>query len=779
MSNAKSSRSKWSIISFTLAALAAFSVPMLGQGTQPASPLSGGVVEDWSHHHLIFSNPGTEQEALDHGTYARWWQVVNDPRYALQHAKRSSGTKTLDESSVHAVSPFADVGAGRESSTLRTGFLGFEPPRVDPRIPERLRPVDGLSQDWDKALITGGTVEPTMFPAKFSFSTTTASCTSDYVVFPTGMPGVGTTQASIIAYNELYTGGSGCTTAPSVYWAYNTGSEMVTLSPVISNDSTGSQVAFIQSSGTTASLVILKWAASTTETLTAPDNLTVQASASAYRSCIAPCYYSVPLVSASTARDDTYSSPFYDYADDAMYVGDDAGYLHKITGVFNGTTIAEASGWPVLLPAGSYTATGSLATASPEVTLTVGTFAPGDLGAPISGTNIPAGDTISAILSPTTANLTTAPTAVHAAEPLTITREKLSSPVYDSASGYAFAGSLGGILYSVGTGNVGTTNATINGTSSALGEAGSQILDGPLVDSSAGTVYAFVSDGPTGSSTNYYYVYQFPTSFTSGTGNNGSPQELGIGYIQYGLLAGAFDNVYFASTSGTGGNLWVVGNMGDNGGTTAGSNLYYVPINGSGQMTTPVDAFPNLTVTGGTGGWTSDITEFCNNGTSACGVGSGATTCGTAGVTCTNAGKDYIYFSTDNLETTTGTCTTGGGSHDCVLGFNVSNISTTAGTVPAFSKTPVGETGSAGGVSSPGCWSTGGFIVDNALTSSTTPAETGGSQIYYYALGSTTAGNSPGGPTTPIPNADSVVVNCGNFLGTATPQAYQQSQSAP
>ena len=774
MLNANSSCAKWSMVSVTLGLLAAFSVPMLGQEVQSASPLRGGYVEDWSHHHLVFSNPGTEAEALARGTYARWWKIVNDPRYAMQQAKRSSGAKTLDESSVHAIKPLAGADALEGLGRVEFGSIGPEQRRPG-RIP-LLSPY-ALHQDWDEPLITGGTVEPTMFPAKFSFSTTgAASCTSDYVVYPTGVPGSGT-AASIAAYNELYgSATTGCdTTVPTLEWAYNTGSQMVTLSPVISNDSTGSQVAFIQSNGTTASLVLLKWAATpATSTFTGTENsttsvtytsgteptaadvgaqisgtnipvpdyiaavsgttvtsataatgsgsetLTIHAetlalpgvpvlatSAANYRSCTAPCYYTVPLVSASTARDDTFSNPFYDYADDAIYVGDDAGYLHQITGVFNGTP-GEASPWPVLLSTGV----------------------------------------------------------------------KITSAIYDSTSGYVLAGgTTARILYSVGTGNAGTTNATIHGTSSALGVAGAEILDGPLVDSSAETVYAFVSDGTaTGSN---YYVYQFPATFTSGTGNTGSPQTLGIGYIIYGLLDGAFDNVYYASNNGTGGDLWVVGNMGDDGGTTAGSNLYYVPINSSGQMTTPVSAFSSLTVTGGTGGWTSNITEFCNNGTSPCGVGSGATICGTAGVTCTNAGKDYIYFSTDNLQTTTGACTTGGGSHDCVLGFNVSNISTTAGTVPAFSKTPVGETFSAGGISGTGCWSTGGFVVDNALTGSTSPAETGGSQIYYYALGSATTGNSPGGPTTPTTNVGNVSANCGNFTITNTPQAYQQSQTAP
>src|ERR1019366_7634605 len=95
-----------------------------------------------------------------------------------------------------------------------------------------------------------------------------------------------------------------------------------------------------------AGLVLVKPAASTTETLVAPDTLTVQGSASAYRNCTAPCYYAVSL-----SANDTYSAPFYDYlVDDAIYVGDDSGRLHKITGVFYGATIAEASGgWPVTL----------------------------------------------------------------------------------------------------------------------------------------------------------------------------------------------------------------------------------------------------------------------------------------------------------------------------------------------------------------------------------------------------------------------------------------------
>jgi hypothetical protein len=274
-----------------------------------------GIPDDWSHRHFVFSNPGTEEEAFANGTHDRWLNIVNDPRFILQQMKRGGDPKVLE----------ADGNP------------------LEGKVPLSTRK-SKIDRDWSKGILTG-TVQPNTYPAKFSFSTTTASCSSDFVVYPTGTAGTSTT-ASIVALYNLYTTGCGGT-VPSIHWAYNTGGT-VTTSPILSYDSTGSQVAFIQVTGTTASLVILKWAASTTESATAPDTLTVQGSASLYRSCTAPCFYSVSL-----GADDTFSSPFYDYGGDALYVGDDSGRLHKITGVFNGTTIAEASGWPVTLTSGN------------------------------------------------------------------------------------------------------------------------------------------------------------------------------------------------------------------------------------------------------------------------------------------------------------------------------------------------------------------------------------------------------------------------------------------
>jgi hypothetical protein len=135
-------------------------------------------------------------------------------------------------------------------------------------------------------------------------------------------------------------------TVPSVYWAYNTGGTIQT-SPAFSLS--GTQVMFVQTDGAHhGHLVLLKWAASTTETIGSPTTLTRVVRGS-YLTCTAPCMTSAPLSDlAGTAHDDTGSSVFYDYSNDVAYVGDSSGWLHKFTPVLKGVlTEVKTSGWPV------------------------------------------------------------------------------------------------------------------------------------------------------------------------------------------------------------------------------------------------------------------------------------------------------------------------------------------------------------------------------------------------------------------------------------------------
>jgi|GEM_PF-914592 hypothetical protein len=144
-------------------------------------------------------------------------------------------------------------------------------------------------------------------------------------------------------------------TVPSVYWAYNTGGAILT-SPAFSLD--GTQVMFVQTDGAHhGHLILLKWAASTTETVGSPTTLTRVVRAS-YPACSAPCMTSAPLSDLTgTADDDTGSSVFYDYSNDVAYVGDDSGWLHKFTPVLKGVlTEVKAGGWPVKVNSGAPTA---------------------------------------------------------------------------------------------------------------------------------------------------------------------------------------------------------------------------------------------------------------------------------------------------------------------------------------------------------------------------------------------------------------------------------------
>src|SRR5271163_514996 len=51
--------------------------------------------DDWTHHRLAFSDPGTEEEAASNGTFNRWLRIVTDPRYILQHEKRDAAAKAV------------------------------------------------------------------------------------------------------------------------------------------------------------------------------------------------------------------------------------------------------------------------------------------------------------------------------------------------------------------------------------------------------------------------------------------------------------------------------------------------------------------------------------------------------------------------------------------------------------------------------------------------------------------------------------------------------------
>lgn len=291
----------------------------LGQSV-PAREATIPVPNDWSHQRMIFSRPGTTEQAA---------RVQKNPRYWQQRYR--SQTPAM---------PVAKSG----------GALAVAPRKVELRNdwglpPHRTRRTEGY---WAESLGSGGSVGAGNYPAKFSYLGTTANCSDatqpDFVIYSSGLEG-SSTQASVVAYDNLY---SGCTgPVPSVYWAYNTGGQILT-SPVYSLD--GTQVAFVQTNaGELGTLVLLKWAASSGVGVGNPTTLT-PVSASAYVTCSAPPCMTTALLTdpLDTPANDTTSSAYYDYSDDAAYMGDNHGWLHKFSPVFKGPLAeVKTGGWPV------------------------------------------------------------------------------------------------------------------------------------------------------------------------------------------------------------------------------------------------------------------------------------------------------------------------------------------------------------------------------------------------------------------------------------------------
>jgi len=293
-----------------LAVLVTLGWVLTGQAAKPARKRIS-LPTDWSHRHLIFSTPRTAEQ------FAR---LNQDPRYWQQVYRRQARALPVTNAN--------------PQGWLETAF------RHGNRQP--------LHKDWAVSLGSGASVgSPVIYPAKFSFDINAADCTNDFVIFSTGLQS-SISQASIVAFNNLYTGCGG--TVPSTLWAYDTtglAPGAVKTSPFTSLD--GTQVAFVQTDGVLptghATLVLLKWAAG--GTVGAPVQPTL-VSANSYPNCSLPCMAQFDLrTRINTQTDDTTSSVYYDYSNDVAWVGDSQGFLHKFTPFFSGVPAeVKDSTWP-------------------------------------------------------------------------------------------------------------------------------------------------------------------------------------------------------------------------------------------------------------------------------------------------------------------------------------------------------------------------------------------------------------------------------------------------
>ena len=538
---------------------------------------SRGVPWDWTHHHVVFSHLGTAEKAEQSGTYERWLKITNDPRYTIQQIKRSGARAALpaaqqvtpaevepelspaeteeNDTPDEATAPMTEedfpggvlpLGLARAlipPPAQQSEFVSESPEAAASKAPAK-RKRNRFHKDWSETEGSNGTTGLGNYPATFTSSP--ISCDNDFAVYNTGLAGA-SNQADIIAYYELY---NGCTGQPSTYWAYNTGGTVLN-SVVLSLD--GTQVAFVQSNSSgVASLVLLKWQANPSNgSLTAPLAPTSVAAAS-YNGCTAPCMTTLTL---SGSPSDTYSAPFVAYGSgggpSTLYVGDDAGMVHKFNNIFatGSNTPAEAtSPWPVTLNANTDAALGS-----PVYDSTSGKIFIGDYLANISSN---------------------------------------CQPGISTAAGPC------GYLYSI---NV--SSGTV--VQSAQLDYNLGIYDSPIVDSSTEMVYVFVgADNSTNCSSGpCAAVFQFPVGF--GAGASGTEAQVGAGYEF--LMSGSFDNAFFTSSNNIG-HLYVVGGTGP-----ADNALYQISIS-SGTMSTASTKGPVVATNYDNGYYAAglQVTEFYN-----------------------------------------------------------------------------------------------------------------------------------------------------------------------
>jgi hypothetical protein len=577
------------------------------------------------------------------------------------------------------------------------------------------------------------------YPAKYVFSTTTTPSCSDYIVYPTGGTG-----ATLIAYNNIYTGT--CTTGnvPNVAWAYNTGNGATvtsTLSPILSLD--GKQVAYIQTtSSNVAELVILRPLAGTNNgTISLPVAATYEAPGS-YLGCTAPCYTTIAL---DYSPNDTNSSPIYDYntvGGDILWVGDNSGRLHEFTGVFLGTPAeVETGGWPIIT-------VGANILTSPVYDSVSGNIFVADSGGYLYSYNAS-----TAAHEMTSSKLTASGVGIADGPMVDSTAEEVYVSVGDDAN----TSSSDACTTTTGCSGVFQFSATINSGITGTGACGA-----------------------TSSS----------TTWVTGT-NCGVEAIFGVGAYPT-MYDGAFDNTYY-SGSGKIGYLWECAPS-NAGGIQIAPRLSAVAIQSSGSIVPSNRVSSAADVTTAISSLTSNtpsvagspVTEFYNTGqtgtpvtTTSGSLATGATTVTVNSVsgiavgnyiqmgsedmlvTAVDSGTNTLTLVRGAVGTTQNPVTYGSGTSVYIPAIdylylsvtengNVTDkalactgaclysvaVGTPAGSYVATGMTPTNGLASAGGTS--------GIVVDDSGTTA------GESQIYYSSLGSTQscAGNTVTGSGT-------------------------------
>jgi hypothetical protein len=176
------------LMSLSLAMIAGFGISVQAQKA-PAITVGNarvtGVVHDWSQRHVVIPDPGSEEDAVRNGTYAKWSKIVNEPRYVMQQLRLGLPVR----------------GPAAEDVAFRYSQGKFGKSRWTPTPPpgRSKGESNGLHTDWNISLGAGGVAQGA-YPAKYAFNfpsdLTAANCTTDYAVFPVNTT-TGNTRAHV------------------------------------------------------------------------------------------------------------------------------------------------------------------------------------------------------------------------------------------------------------------------------------------------------------------------------------------------------------------------------------------------------------------------------------------------------------------------------------------------------------------------------------------------------------------------------------------------------
>jgi hypothetical protein len=688
--------------------------------TLASEPERIGFPWDWSHEHVVFSNTND----LDVAAIVR-----KDPRAFHQWLKRN---RAFLQQAADRISTSASFDDSVRFGNLNRSDARRDGPSPDP-WPLHWRRTEPFERDWGVSLgmthfnnVNANNAAP-LYPAKYTFNIDASpSCTSDYVVFPTGANSKTSNnamtpngQAAIVGFTNLYStqgsaGGFCNHNGPTVAWAYvnaacatmgqTMSSDAIQSSPVISLD--GTKVAWVTSTGKVQILTIGSGGGSALAPLCIGSGGDAAASLK-----------SVTLgnMKHNPTSGVSFSQIFVDYNSDSAYVGDDDGFLHKITPFFTatgtltevttaiwqathnysvGTLIVDSNGF--IEECTSITLTGTSGVAQPHWSTTVGATTADLL---VTWTNEGSGGGWPLYVTGTAAHQD---------------NNKLSSPVYDSVSKNIFVGDQNGSLYYVldpGTSTaVGScaNGATLYpclgtpGTTSGITAGGGGQMDCVTATPNATCLVMSNNQGFNDpvivDSSNKLVIMQF-SSADSMSAKNAVVEQTNTalsvfhsttlaGQVNVAYHNGFFDNNYFSNP--TSGFFYVCGPDS----TGHMTDLYRVGFtNTSGTIALgAVSGTPFQLTTTGQMGNCSPLTEIFNGATN----------------------TDWLFLSVDNHGVTS-TCA----NQSCVMSFSLGTSM-----VSGVNSSYVGSANLNG---------TGGIIIDNVVNTTTFPQA---SSIYFMPVAS-------------------------------------------